>query len=79
MLSSPTSVGHRFTNEIYDVSADYYLTSDSIVFMSKIQIHVNDVQSDMNNNVQCSEEFVALMSRYNIVASKSEISIQFVR
>lgn len=74
VLTHPTSIRRLFTKELNDVSPDDYLTIgtdqqiDSSVFISKI--HVNEIQSNVINNMQRFAEYVALIGRDNIVDSK---------
>lgn len=74
MLTHPTTIRHLFTNELNNASPDDYLTIgtdqqiDSSIFISKIL--VNEIQSNVINNMERFAEYVALIGRDNVVDSK---------
>lgn len=76
MLTHPTLIRRLFTNELNNVSPDDYLTIgtdqkiDSNVFISKV--HVNEIRSNVINNMPNFAENVVLLGRDNIINSKAD-------
>lgn len=81
ILTHPASIRRLFTHQLNGVSPNDYLTIgtdqqiDSNMFITSV--HVNEVQSNVINNMQRFAEYVALIGQDNIVDSKR--SIQFRR
>lgn len=74
VLTHPTSIRRLFTNELNGVSPTDYLTIgtdqqiDSNIVISRM--HVNDIQSNVINNMQRFAEYVAVIGRNNVVDSE---------
>lgn len=74
VLTHPTSIRRLFTNELNEVSPNDFLTIgtdqqiDSNIVISRI--HVNDIQSNVINNMQRFAEYVAVIGRDNFVDSE---------